>query len=171
MVSSGSYGSPRLQYGTLFNSTVWCLTYSPLISLRTTHLFLSPHVYASSCSLDNPLSRPYTLMSFLEGTPLANLWFDPVWMTDQRRHRVFESLALAMSQPSSFTFPKIGELVPDPGTGRATVGPIYPTTQKISDDGATSEDAMEPYDSTYEYLLNGIKLRASLECRRPLVLK
>ena len=121
-----------------------------------------PHVHASSCSLDNPLSRPYTLMPCLEGTPLGNLWFDPVWMTDQRRQRVFESLALAMSQLSSFTFPKIGDLVPDPETGCATIGPIYPSTEEISDEGATSEDALGPYDSTYDFLLDGIRRQS--EC-------
>ena len=44
-----------------------------------------------------------------------------------------------------------------PETGRATIGPIYPSTQEISDDGATYEDALGPYDSAYDFLFDGIK--------------
>jgi len=153
----------RLPKAPVWNSFQQCRMTLDLFTLdflaKNTSLPI-PHVHVSSCSLDNPLSRPYTLMSFLEGTPLGDLWFNSSWMTDQRRYRVFESLALAMPQLSNFTFPKISDLVPDPEMGRATVGPIDPSADEISEEGATSEDALGPYDSTYDFLFDGIRRKS-----------
>lgn len=102
------------------------------------------------------LGRPYTLTTFLPGTQLAKLWFDPEWFTDEKRAIVFESIATFMSQLSAHEFSSMGQLDLDPQTHEHFVGPFYPSHDALSE-GETSPDPTNgPYHSTHVYLLEMI---------------
>ncbi|KAJ7755935.1 aminoglycoside phosphotransferase [Mycena metata] len=108
-----------------------------------------PRIIDCQTTENNALGRPYTFMTFLPGTQLAKLWFDPAWFSDERRNTVFESLARLMSQLSSHEFPMIGQLDIDPTTGAVFVGPYYPSIDGI-DEGETSPAPIgDPFPSTY----------------------
>ncbi|KAJ7755883.1 kinase-like domain-containing protein [Mycena metata] len=111
-----------------------------------------PRIIDCQTTENNALGRPYTFMTFLPGTQLAKLWFDPAWFSDERRNTVFESLARLMSQLSSHEFPMIGQLDIDSTTGTVFVGPYYPSIYAI-DAGETSPDPIgDPSPSTYIFL-------------------
>ncbi|KAJ7739875.1 kinase-like domain-containing protein [Mycena metata] len=111
-----------------------------------------PRIIDCQTTENNALGRPYTFMTFLPGTQLAKLWFDPAWFSDERRITVFKSLARLMSQLSSHEFPMIGQLDIDPTTGAVFVGPYYPSLGAI-DAGETSPDPIgDPSPSTYIFL-------------------
>ncbi|KAJ7668742.1 kinase-like domain-containing protein [Mycena polygramma] len=107
----------------------------------------------------NLLGRPYTLMTFLPGTQLAKLWFDPEWFTDEHRNTVFQSLASLMSQLSLHEFSCIGQLDIDPATQAHIVGPFYPSSNDISEGATSAEPIYGPYQSTHVYLQSTIALQ------------
>ncbi|KAJ6577301.1 kinase-like domain-containing protein [Mycena capillaripes] len=111
-----------------------------------------PRVIDCQPTEDSVLGRPYTLMTFLPGTQLAKLWFDPAWFTDQRRNTVFRSLASFMSQLSAHGFSSIGQLDIDPTTHAYFVGPFYPSSNAISEGETLPEPTCGPYQSTHVYL-------------------
>ncbi|KAJ7778650.1 kinase-like domain-containing protein [Mycena maculata] len=124
-----------------------------------------PRILDSSTTEDNPLGRPYTLTTFLPGTQLAKLWFDPSWFNDQRRTTVFTSLAGLMSQLSSHEFPSIGQLDIDSMTHAHFVGPFYPSFDAISEGETSPEPIYGPYQSTHVYLQSMIALQLNKETR------
>jgi hypothetical protein len=73
-----------------------------------------PDIYDFKTDInDSEIGMPYTLMSFVDGVPLGDRWFDktaePAVLRD-RRIRILESIAKAMAQLHGLEFPKIGEL-------------------------------------------------------------
>ncbi|KAJ7120939.1 kinase-like domain-containing protein, partial [Mycena epipterygia] len=118
-----------------------------------------PTIIDCQTTENNVLGRPYTFMTFLPGTQLAKLWFDPAWFTDQRRNTVFQSLSGLMSQLSSHEFSSIGQLVIDPTTHAHSVGPLYPSSDAISEGETSPEPTCGPYQSTHVYLHSQIALQ------------
>ncbi|KAJ7222194.1 kinase-like domain-containing protein [Mycena pura] len=108
-----------------------------------------PKIIDCQTTGNNALGRPYILMSFLPGTQLAKLWFDPVWFTDRRRNMVFQALAGLMSQLSTHEFSSIGQLDIDPRTHAHYVGPFYPDLDAISEGETSPEPIRGPYQSTH----------------------
>ncbi|KAJ7102585.1 kinase-like domain-containing protein [Mycena belliarum] len=115
-----------------------------------------PKIIDCQTTEDNALGRPYTLTTFLPGTQLAKLWFDPTWFTDQHRATVFQSLATLMSQLSAHEFPSIGQLNFDETHGVHFIGPFYPSSDSISDGETSPESICGPYQSTHVCLLSKI---------------
>ncbi|KAJ7211042.1 kinase-like domain-containing protein [Mycena haematopus] len=121
-----------------------------------------PRIIDCQTTQDNVLGRPYVLMTFLPGTQLAKLWFDPVWFNDQRRNTVFLSLAGYLSQLSRHEFPSIGQLDMDPTTHAYFVGPFYPSSDAISQGEASPNPTCGPYQSTHVYLQSSIALQVDI---------
>ncbi|KAJ6491774.1 kinase-like domain-containing protein [Mycena vitilis] len=118
-----------------------------------------PKIIECQPTEQNLLGRPYTFMTFLCGTQLAKLWFDPEWFNDERRNTVFQSLASLMSQLSLHEFSGIGQLDIDPATQAHIVGPFYPSSNDISEGVTSAEPMYGPYQSTHVYLQSMIALQ------------
>lgn len=88
-----------------------------------------PEIYAFDITSANAIGAPYILMSFVPGFPASTLWFDETGPTplEERRMRILDSVAQAMSQLQKFQFDKIGALKFDPESSAdtVTVGPCY----------------------------------------------
>ena len=71
-----------------------------------------PEIYGFDASQANELGAPYLVMSFIPGSTVAKLWFDQDGPTllEERRRRVLDTVAEAMSQLRKFQFKKIGSL-------------------------------------------------------------
>ena len=69
-----------------------------------------PQVYHYDTSFENALGAPFSLCSWLEGTPVCRLWTEDNGPTPlhQRRLRILDSLAEAMSQLNFFPHSSIG---------------------------------------------------------------
>ncbi|KAF8196682.1 hypothetical protein K438DRAFT_1967697 [Mycena galopus ATCC 62051] len=99
-------------------------------------------------------------MTFLPGTQLAKLWFDPAWFTDQRRNTVFQSLASFLSQLSSHEFSSIGQLDIDPTHAHFVGHFIRPQTPSVKAKRRQSSAlSCGPYQSMHIYLNSMIKLK------------
>jgi hypothetical protein len=83
-----------------------------------------PVIYDFDITVDNPLGRPYMLMSRVRGRQLDKLWFDPIWYNNDRRQNVFRSLAKCMSQLKDLEFSAIECLQLDSATQSCVVGPL-----------------------------------------------
>jgi hypothetical protein len=108
-------------------------------------------------------------MTFLPGTQLAKLWFDPAWFTDQRRNTVFQALAGLMSQLSTHEFSSISQLDIDPRTHAHCVGPFYPDLGTISEGETCPEPICGPYQSTHVYLQDQIADKLEKETRTTVI--
>ncbi|KAF8213563.1 kinase-like domain-containing protein [Mycena galopus ATCC 62051] len=125
-----------------------------LIQSRTT--IPIPPIYDFCATPDNPIGRPYMLMESVKGTQLCELWFDPVWFTEDRRKTVFRSLVGFMSQLRVLEFPSIGSLDLDPSTNSHVVVPeIIPP----SDD--TDATVWGPYNTVHAYLMHAIERKTT----------
>ena len=71
-----------------------------------------PQIYAFDETTSNELGVPYILMDSVEGFPVSEKWFDTTGPTplQERRLRILDTVAIAMSQLSQFQFDKIGSL-------------------------------------------------------------
>lgn len=72
-----------------------------------------PQVLAYSTGMDNEISAPFTMMTFLEGKSVALLWHDytvPRPVLEARRQRILQSLANIMCTLSTTTFHHAGTL-------------------------------------------------------------
>jgi hypothetical protein len=74
-----------------------------------------PEIVAFDETLDNPINAPYILMKTIPGKPATSLWEtsytdadDPPPTLDEKRIRLLNSLAKAMSHLSQLRFSKIG---------------------------------------------------------------
>jgi hypothetical protein len=108
-------------------------------------------------------------MTFLPGTQLAKLWFDPAWFTNQRRNTVFQALAGLMSQLSTHEFSSISQLDIDPRTHAHCVGPFYPDLGTISEGETCPEPIYGPYQSTHVYLQDQIADELEKETRTTVI--
>ncbi|KAH8150741.1 uncharacterized protein LAJ45_05437 [Morchella importuna] len=71
-----------------------------------------PNIISFDSTTENEVGWPYLMMEFVEGTPVSRLWFDETGKTplEERRHRILDTIASAMSQLKDFSFNKIGSL-------------------------------------------------------------
>lgn len=83
-----------------------------------------PVIHHFSVDCDNTIARPFTIMSFMPGTPLSNLWGDKAWMTNSKRIYIFEQLAKWVTELSALEFDKIGTLEVNAATSIARVAPF-----------------------------------------------
>lgn len=76
-----------------------------------------PEIFDFDETINNEIGAPYILMSFAEGIPVSELWFDATGPTplEERRLRILDTVAVAMSQLSNFRFDKVGSLQFDSG--------------------------------------------------------
>jgi aminoglycoside phosphotransferase (APT) family kinase protein len=104
-----------------------------------------PPIYDFNSTEDNVLGRPYMIQSFVDGSPLSELWFDPDWFTKSKRLTVWRSLASYMSELSAFEFSHIGSLDQDPETGAHFVSPLHAAIDEMD----TDSEPEGPYSSTH----------------------
>ncbi|MCJ1357646.1 MAG: hypothetical protein MMC33_007642 [Icmadophila ericetorum] len=75
-----------------------------------------PEVYAFDTSLDNDVKCPYTLMEYIDASPLSIYWFD-VTITEealeQRRTKTLLDLAAVVLQLNKFRYDQAGRLLYD----------------------------------------------------------
>ena len=71
-----------------------------------------PKIFDFDETTNNEIGAPYILMDFAEGQRVSELWFDTTGPTplEQRRLRILDTVAMAMSQLCIFQFDKIGSL-------------------------------------------------------------
>ncbi|KAH0602458.1 uncharacterized protein H6S33_008797 [Morchella sextelata] len=71
-----------------------------------------PDIISFDGTTENEIGWPYFMMEFVEGTPVSRIWFDETGKTplEERRHRILDTLAGAMSQLKDFSFNRIGSL-------------------------------------------------------------
>ncbi|KAA8913791.1 kinase-like domain-containing protein [Sphaerosporella brunnea] len=71
-----------------------------------------PEIYDFCENSNNEIGVPYLLMEFVEGFRVCDIWFDDSGPTPkhERRLRILDNVAAAMSQLSQFQFDKIGSL-------------------------------------------------------------
>ncbi|KAH7930416.1 hypothetical protein BV22DRAFT_1191246 [Leucogyrophana mollusca] len=130
------------------------MTALKLITTRTS--LPVPAIYDFSPVQDNPLGRPYTLMSRVKGTQLAKLWFDPEWFTPEHRRNVFHSIAENMAQLKILEFPAIGSLEEAPGD-LPRVGPLLPSLDEITENEEPSMLVPRgPYTTVHSYIMSEI---------------
>lgn len=71
-----------------------------------------PEVYDYDETIFNEIGTPYIIMEFIEGYPVCEMWFDLTGPTpmEERRLRILDTVAAAMSQLQGFQFERIGSL-------------------------------------------------------------
>ena len=88
-----------------------------------------PEVYYFDVTQENEIGAPYILMGFVSGLTVNELWFEQTGPTplEERRLRILDSLAKAMSQLQKFQFDKLGSLQfnPESPDDTPTIGPCY----------------------------------------------
>ncbi|KAI9804891.1 MAG: hypothetical protein M1826_004847 [Phylliscum demangeonii] len=138
-------------------------TAATMIFLQKSTTIPVPEIYAFDHTVDNEIGVPYIMMSFLEGRPVSELWFDRSGPTpvDARRERILDTIALSMEQLGRFTFNGIGTLqFAEPMAGPlADVGPLYtidPGADLALDSisGAWQAGPFEDSKSCFKALLN-----------------
>lgn len=111
---------------------------------RTTSIPV-PEIYGFEATFDNQLRYPYTIMEFLDGRPLYEVWDDPTATAASRvehRTQAVHDIAAAVSQFDRFTFDKIGAPIFDAVGDIVDIGPIW----------TVAEQEVGPFDNTYSYL-------------------
>jgi aminoglycoside phosphotransferase (APT) family kinase protein len=143
-----------------------------LISTRTRIPVPTLYLFDSTCR--NRLGRPYMLLSFVEGTQLSQLWFDPTWFTQENRLHFWRSLTQAMSHLQQFEFSTIGELDYNPAGREYFIRSLYPSQSALEHDGKTSADAVGPFSNSDEWLLHGVDagiMQEEDDCRQLALLR
>ncbi|OOG01128.1 hypothetical protein ASPCADRAFT_38697 [Aspergillus carbonarius ITEM 5010] len=83
--------------------------------IRKRTMIPMPEIHDFSASVENILGAPYIVESFIQGTSVADAWFDasgPMSL-DEKRLRILDSVAEAMAQLRGFYFEKIGTVGKD----------------------------------------------------------
>jgi hypothetical protein len=83
-----------------------------------------PRIHYWSLDSNNILSRPFVIMDFMSGTNLSRLWNDNNWITDLKRERIFEQVAVWMTEFAALEFDQIGRLDWDGTSGMHRVVPF-----------------------------------------------
>lgn len=119
-----------------------------------------PDIISFDSTTENEIASPYTIMQFNEGTPVCQIWWDENGPTplEERRHRILDTVASAMSQLTQFKFNKIGCLEFEGDTRSPKIGPlnIIDQEEEIRQQEAEHNGAIfksvGPFDSSREYL-------------------
>ena len=81
-----------------------------------------PDVYKFE-TFSSLVGAPYALMSFVEGSPVSKRWDDQDWITEERKAKILNNLAVHMSELCILQFDKIGSLVFDERGYFTHIGP------------------------------------------------
>lgn len=73
---------------------------------------------------------PYIIMERVKGVPLYKLWFDPTWLTEERRTTVFRSMVSTISLLQTPEFTQIGSIYYE--EDNYVIGPLLPCRSDIS---------------------------------------
>lgn len=137
-----------------------------------------PDIIRFDGTTENEIGWPYFIMEFVEGTPVSRLWFDETGKTplEERRQRILDTIAGAMSQLKDFSFNKIGSLQFD-GDPRSDlfltphIGPII--TLDEQNEMAQRREGVDtgplfkiigPFSNSQEYLTALLDGQGSPEC-------
>jgi aminoglycoside phosphotransferase (APT) family kinase protein len=111
-----------------------------------------PDVFLWSTS-SGEVGTPYALMSFVEGSPLSERWFDETWSTEQKRLKALSGISGLISQLHALRFDKFGSVEFDEASKQHTIGPTFWQEEDFDNPwGATHTTG--PWDSMTEYLLH-----------------
>ncbi|KAH9901062.1 hypothetical protein C8Q73DRAFT_786468 [Cubamyces lactineus] len=131
-----------------------------------------PRIYAFACTAGpadpanpggNPLGHPYTIMDFVDGTRLVDVWNDAGWWTDGRtRERTLESLARHMVDLARLEFDSIGCLDDPPPDAPPDAPPrvvAFPcllgdpsVPENVEQESEAADENRGPFTSTHAYL-------------------
>ena len=119
-----------------------------------------PDVYAFDTTNLNEIGAPYIVMGFIPGFTVSSKWFDSTGPTplEDRRQRVLNSVAEAMSQLERFQFDKIGSLQfnGDMTSHGITVESCYTWKQETDDneddEEKTTVEQLGPFNTSKSYL-------------------
>jgi hypothetical protein len=120
-----------------------------------------PKIYAFDESTNNEVGAPYILMDCVEGFRVSEKWFDCTGPTplEERRLRILDTVATAMSQLSQFQFHKIGSLEFDSSNCYPTsIGPCNIVDEVVSFEDMLSASGPDvnyrkigPFNTSQEY--------------------
>ena len=122
-----------------------------------------PEVYHYSSSVDNEIGVPYILMSFLEGKPVYEAWWDESesQTREERRLRILNSTAEAMSQLAKFQFSQTGSVLFDDtltitGIGDCTIPDEWANLRNFSldVDAGPQSRTIGPFQNSQDYFLS-----------------
>ncbi|KAF2090979.1 hypothetical protein K490DRAFT_62309 [Saccharata proteae CBS 121410] len=135
--------------------------------------FPIPKIYGFDTTLDNPLGAPYIAMAFAEGQTLDHVWLDnsgPITM-EQKRQRILQSLAEAMSELRRFRYSMMGSLKFKEDEKTEHIGDSY-----FANFGNTTRDSefianhledyvLEAQESSQEYLNEHLEVWRELKIK------
>ena len=120
-----------------------------------------PKIHAFDETTNNEVGVPYILMDSVEGFQVSEKWFDNTGPTplQERRLRILDTVATAMSQLSQFQFDKIGSLQFDSDSYYPTdIGPCNVVDEAVSLESTPSASdpcinyrKIGPFDTSREY--------------------
>jgi aminoglycoside phosphotransferase (APT) family kinase protein len=123
-----------------------------------------PDIISFDSTTENEIASPYTIMQFNDGTPVCQIWWDESGPTplEERRHRILDTVASAMSQLTQFKFNKIGclefegdtrsHLVSSPKIGPLNIEQEEEIRQQEAEHNGAIFKSVGPFDSSREYL-------------------
>ncbi|WEW59813.1 hypothetical protein PRK78_005293 [Emydomyces testavorans] len=113
-----------------FNSSAASALQSEALTMRLIRRKTSvpvPDVIAFDATLENTLGCPFILMTYIQGIPLYDCWFDQTISKEElmsRRTRTLEGVAHAMAELGRFSFPIGGALTFDQNGNLSGPGPM-----------------------------------------------
>ena len=119
-----------------------------------------PEVFEFDETVENEIGAPYSLMKFVEGHIVGEVWFDSNGPTplEERRLRILETVASAMSQLSKFSFAEIGSLEFLEGSDIPTIRQcnVFDEAAQLAGHGDDIDETpfrkIGPFQSSTEYL-------------------
>lgn len=129
-----------------------------------------PEVFAFDNSCENQINCPFTLISYIEGKKLSDVWFDktsPKDIVQARRTRSLQDIAASMIQLDKFSFDKGGSLIFDQQDQLSDIGAITLADSAAMIKGLKDDDPDEspiynevgPFSDPKEYYTCHLDLR------------
>ncbi|KZV94180.1 kinase-like protein [Exidia glandulosa HHB12029] len=123
------------------------------------HLFVAsrtsvpiPKIRDFSLSSNNALGQPYTIMDFVQGRNLVDVWYDQSWWTgDRSKARTLASLAQHMVHLASIEFSEIGALECDGETGDYYIAP-FSSRLELCPLASGPDSPLGPFGTQRDYL-------------------
>ncbi|ESZ89545.1 serine/threonine protein kinase [Sclerotinia borealis F-4128] len=119
-----------------------------------------PEIYDFSATTENDVGAPYILMSFLDGVPVYEVWFDESGEVPKeiRREQILDTIAEAMSQLKKFHFDQIGSLQFDTNLNPTRIGKCnlvdeYGVLDNLNNETDEGPKFLQigPFSSSYDY--------------------
>ena len=168
---------PGTGWGDRYTESAKKLLESQVTTMRFVHdntTIPVPEIYAFDSTLTNELGAPWTVMSFIPGSTVAELWNDedgPTSLEDRRR-RALETIAEAMSQLRNFQFDKIGSFELPGQTdehSNTKIGPLHSFSQDSLDTIGDPDygtvirvEQAGPFQTSMSYMLDQLPEEGSL---------